>query len=70
MRARGKGWQNPRDMNFEKTLLVVGNESNGIAPEWLRDCQEFLTIPMPGNAESLNAAVAGSIAMYLAFGKN
>jgi len=26
-----------------------------------------ITIPMPGKTESLNAAVAGSIAAYLAF---
>lgn len=64
-----KGGKNPKDMTFEKTLLVIGNEATGINPEWLRDCDEYMTIPMPGKAESLNAAVAGSIGMYLAFGK-
>lgn len=46
-------------------LLIVGNEAHGIPEQWLADCEEFITLPMPGNAESLNAAVAGSIALYL-----
>jgi len=64
-----KGGKKPADMNFEKTLLIVGNEATGINPEWLRDCDGYMTIPMPGKAESLNAGVAGSIGLYLAFGK-
>jgi RNA methyltransferase, TrmH family len=63
-----KGGKEPQDITFERTLLVIGNEATGIAPEWLRDCDEYITIPMPGKAESLNAAVAGSIAAYLVFG--
>jgi TrmH family RNA methyltransferase len=50
------------------SLLVVGNEAHGILPEWLAACDDTLTIPMPGAAESLNAAVAGSIALYLVHG--
>ena len=29
-------------------------------------CKTLVRIPMPGGAESLNVAVAGSIALYLA----
>ncbi len=50
----------------DKALLVIGNEARGISPEWLQACDEMITLPMPGGAESLNAAVAGSIAMYVA----
>jgi len=46
-------------------LLVVGNEAHGIPQEWLNDCELRGTIAMPGNTESLNAAVAGSIALYI-----
>ena len=53
------------EMKFTKGLLVIGSEAHGIPDEWLRDCDEKLTIEMPGNIESLNAAVAGSIAMYM-----
>ena len=64
-----KGGKKPAELNFEKTLLVVGNEATGIAPEWQRECDEYMTIPMPGKVESLNAGVAGSIGLYLAFGQ-
>lgn len=64
-----KGGKKPADINFEKTLLIVGNEASGIQQEWLRDVDEYMTIPMPGKTESLNAGVAGSIGLYLAFSK-
>ena len=62
-----KGGKKPQDLDFSKSLLVVGNEANGIQKEWLRDVDDFMTIPMPGETESLNAAVAGSLGLYLAF---
>ncbi|MBC8045262.1 MAG: RNA methyltransferase [Fimbriimonadaceae bacterium] len=42
-------------------VLVVGNEANGISQEILSLCDEEITIPKRGNAESLNAAVACSV---------
>ncbi len=45
-------------------IFVVGNEANGIPPEWIKECDQKITLSMPGNTESLNAAVAGSIALY------
>lgn len=53
------------DRSYHDALLVVGNEAHGIPAAWLAACQEQLTLAMPGNAESLNAAVAGSLALYL-----
>jgi tRNA G18 (ribose-2'-O)-methylase SpoU len=47
-------------------LLVVGSEAHGIPEAWLDTCDALMTLPMPGNTESLNAAVAGSIALYVA----
>ncbi|MBY0110225.1 MAG: RNA methyltransferase [Candidatus Babeliaceae bacterium] len=46
-------------------LFVVGNEANGIPTQWVKDCDQKITLAMPGNTESLNAAVAGSIALYI-----
>lgn len=47
-----------------KTVIVIGNEANGIS-EAMRDaCDSLITIPMPGKAESLNASVAASLMMY------
>lgn len=45
-------------------LLIVGNESNGISEKLLSKCERLVKLPMPGKTESLNAAVAGSIALY------
>jgi len=56
----------PREIDLSNALIIVGNESHGIPQEWADQCDEKITLPMPGNFESLNAAVAGSIALYLA----
>jgi RNA methyltransferase, TrmH family len=59
-----KGGQSPTNLQ-KNQLLVVGNEAHGLSDEWQVACQTTVTIPMPGNIDSLNAAVAGSIALYL-----
>lgn len=55
----------PLNIDFQNSLLIVGNEAHGIPEEWITNCDGLITIPMPGNTESLNAAVAGSLALYL-----
>lgn len=45
-------------------FLVIGNEGSGISECFHEKSSEFVKIPMPGGAESLNAAVAASILMY------
>jgi len=55
----------PDQINLCNKFLVIGSESNGLSHEQIAACQESMTISMPGNAESLNAAVAGSIGLYL-----
>lgn len=45
------------------TVLVVGHERRGLG-SWGALCDRLAAIPMPGKAESLNAAVAGSIALF------
>lgn len=49
----------------KNVLLVVGNEAHGLSQAWQGDCPIKVTVPMTGNAESLNAAIAGSLALYL-----
>ncbi len=44
-------------------LLILGNEARG-ASETARQVGQSLTIAMPGDMESLNVGVAGSIMMY------
>lgn len=44
--------------------LFVGSEPHGLPEAVVAVLDRRLTIPMPGTAESLNVAVAGSIALY------
>lgn len=44
--------------------FLVGNEGAGLSPELARAAGVRVRIPMPGRAESLNAGVAGSIALF------
>jgi 23S rRNA (guanosine2251-2'-O)-methyltransferase len=45
--------------------LVVGNEGSGMRALVRSNCDFLMRLPMRGQIESLNAAVAGSIALYL-----
>ena len=47
--------------------LVIGAEGQGMRPLIRKSCDQLLQLPMRGKIESLNAAVAGSIALYLAW---
>jgi 23S rRNA (guanosine2251-2'-O)-methyltransferase len=47
--------------------LVIGAEGQGIRPLVRNSCDQLQQLPMRGNIESLNAAVAGSIALYMAW---
>ncbi|MBR7132873.1 MAG: RNA methyltransferase [Clostridia bacterium] len=46
------------------SVIIIGNEANGITEETKRVATQLITIPMNGKAESLNAAVAASISMW------
>jgi 23S rRNA (guanosine2251-2'-O)-methyltransferase len=47
--------------------LVIGNEGEGMRRLVRQSCDFLLRLPMRGKIESLNAAVAGSIALYMAW---
>ena len=52
------------EINFKDgDVLLIGNEANGLTDEIKKNAKP-ITIPMRGNAESLNAAAAASIAMW------
>ncbi len=44
--------------------IVLGAERAGLPDELLKACDTVVAIPMPGDAESLNVAAAGAIALY------
>ncbi|MCX7804354.1 MAG: RNA methyltransferase [Planctomycetota bacterium] len=46
--------------------LCIGSEGSGLPPEIATACSALVTIPMREGAESLNAAVAGSIILFQA----
>jgi RNA methyltransferase, TrmH family len=48
----------------DPTVLLVGHERRGLGL-WQNSANRLVAIPMSGPAESLNAAVAGSIALYI-----
>lgn len=52
-------------IDFEPgSVVLIGNEGNGLMQETILSADKKVTIPMPGRAESLNAAVAASIMIW------
>ena len=48
--------------------VVIGSEGRGVRPQVLEEADQALIIPMNPKCESLNAAVAATIAMWLVQG--
>ena len=46
------------------TIVLIGSETSGIASELLALCDTHVAIPMLGEVNSLNAAVAAGIVLY------
>jgi len=63
--------QAPEGIRLEGPLaIVVGNEAEGMRPLVRASCDLLMRLPMRGRIDSYNAAVAGSIALYLAWRAN
>jgi TrmH family RNA methyltransferase len=55
-------YQEPR---YEKpAFILVGNEAQGLPPEYEAECDLLVKMPMLGKADSLNAAVATAVMAY------
>lgn len=54
----------------EKSCVLIGNEGSGLEHEIIEQCDRTVMIPMPGKAESLNAASAAAILIYSAAMQN
>lgn len=53
------------EFNYDgNALICIGNEGNGLTDDLVNVCTHAVTIPMKGNAESLNAAAAAGIIMW------
>ncbi len=62
--ARGTNGVDELDAATGPMVLVVGSEGKGLGRLVADSCDLLVNIPMSGQAESLNAGVAASIAMY------
>lgn len=52
------------DIDYKKSVIVIGNEANGVSKE-VQDISDIkIKIPMLGKTESLNASVATGIVLY------
>ena len=49
----------------EKTIFVLGNESDGISSEVEKLCNDSISIPMNRGVESLNVAVTASLIAFM-----
>jgi len=54
-----------REIDYTKpTLLVMGNEKEGVSPEVIGMADEVIIIPMQGMVQSLNVSVATALILY------
>jgi TrmH family RNA methyltransferase len=59
------GGKSLSEMHLEgPTTFVLGAEREGLPDEVLARCDEQVTIPIASDAESLNVATAGALALY------
>jgi len=50
-------------VHADPVVIIVGNETEGIAPTVIAECDVVIEIPMRGSKESLNVSVAMGIAL-------
>lgn len=48
----------------QPTLILLGNEGNGLSPELSALADKTVTIPLSGGVESLNVAIAAALILY------
>jgi len=58
--------ENYRDISYgDKTIFVLGNETEGVTPEVEKLSDESISIPMNRGVESLNVAVTASLLAFI-----
>lgn len=48
----------------KRTMVILGNEGNGVSKGIIEMCDQAITIPMYGDIESLNVSIAAALCMY------
>ena len=59
-----EGSKSVYEVDFNKKVIVIGNEANGVSKEVQDMADVRVKIPMLGKTESLNASVAAGIMIY------
>ncbi|MDO4188973.1 MAG: RNA methyltransferase [Lachnospiraceae bacterium] len=63
--AHLKGEQSYREAKYsDRSMILIGNEGRGLTDEATATADTLVKIPMQGQVESLNAAVAAAILMF------
>jgi TrmH family RNA methyltransferase len=63
--AAGEGEVDYTDYDWSQpTLLLLGNEGNGVDEKLMSHCDQRLKIPMTNEVESLNVATAGAVMLF------
>ena len=62
-------YERAEKMHFHKDFtqpvcIIMGNEYEGIAWDYLRECNDSIKIPMVGTIDSLNVSVATGIVLF------
>ena len=53
------------DFDYRKgSCFMIGNEAHGLSPELIEKADHRIKIPMHGNVESLNAAMAATVLVF------
>ena len=47
-----------------RVAILIGNEGSGLSAALMNQADTLITIPMPGGAESLNAAAAAAVVLF------
>jgi len=64
--ALGENCRDVSSAELKSSIIAIGSEGRGLSGEVLALCDEKVTIPMAPGCESLNAATAAAIIIYLA----
>ncbi len=57
-------WLPENDALRGRVTLVLGNEARGLSADLRAELTHWVRLPLLGNAESLNVAIAGGVLMY------
>lgn len=52
-----------REINLKNSIVIIGNEANGISEDLLTQCTQHVIIPIK-SAQSFNASVAAAVIMW------